>query len=108
MNLHISYALNLCLRKLNTNFRLDLCLFGSLKLTKNADPDKYKHSSYSIGFISRSEFSLLDGSVRRNVIIFGADMSSCVHTDNKKKDILILGEGPTQKLDDTTLTAEPK
>ena len=33
-------------------------------------------------------------------------MSSSVHIDNKKKDILILGIGPTQKLDDTTLTAE--
>ena len=32
-------------------------------------------------------------------------MSSSVHVYDKKKDILILGEGPTQKLDDTTLTA---
>ena len=35
-------------------------------------------------------------------------MSSSVHVDNKEKDILILGEGPTQQLDDTTLTAEAK
>ena len=35
-------------------------------------------------------------------------MSSFVHVDNKKKDILVLGEGPTQGLDDTTLTAEAK
>ena len=35
-------------------------------------------------------------------------MSSFVHADNKKKDILILGEGPTQGLDDTTLTAVKK
>ena len=35
-------------------------------------------------------------------------MSSSVHVNNKKKDILILGEGPTQGLDDTTLTAEKK
>ena len=35
-------------------------------------------------------------------------MSSSVHVDNKGKDILILGEGPTQGLDDTTLTAEAK
>ena len=35
-------------------------------------------------------------------------MSSSVHIDNKNKDILILGEGPTQGLDDTTLTAEAK
>ena len=33
-------------------------------------------------------------------------MSSSVHADNKKKDILILCEGPTQGLNDTTLTAE--
>ena len=33
-------------------------------------------------------------------------MSSSVHIGNKNKDILILGEGPTQALDDTTLTAE--
>ena len=31
-------------------------------------------------------------------------MSSSVHVDNKKKDILILGEGLTQGLDDTALT----
>ena len=34
-------------------------------------------------------------------------MSSCVYID-KKKDILILGEGPTQGLDDTILTREAK
>ena len=32
-------------------------------------------------------------------------MSSSVHVDNKKKDILILGKGPTQGLDGTKLTA---
>ena len=42
----------------------------------------------------------------KNVIIFTEDMSSSVHLDSKKKDILILGEVPTQALDDTTLTAE--
>ena len=35
-------------------------------------------------------------------------MSFSAHVDNKKKYILILGEGPTQGLDDTTLTAEEK
>ena len=33
-------------------------------------------------------------------------MSSSVHIDNKKKDTLILGIGLTQRLDDTTLSAE--
>ena len=35
-------------------------------------------------------------------------MITYVHIDNENKDILILGEGPTQGLDDTTLTAEAK
>ena len=42
----------------------------------------------------------------KNVIIFGVDMISSVDIDNRKKDILILGSGPTQGLDDTTLSAE--
>ena len=42
----------------------------------------------------------------RNAIIFGVDMSPSAHIDNKKKDILILGEGPAQGLDDATLTGE--
>ena len=41
----------------------------------------------------------------RNVIIFGADMSSLPHIDNRKKYILILGKGPTQGLEHT-LAAE--
>ena len=44
----------------------------------------------------------------KNVIIFGADMRSFVHFDNKNKDILFLGEEPIQRFDDTTLTAEAK
>ena len=35
-------------------------------------------------------------------------MSSSAHIDNKGKDISILGKGPTQGLDDTTLTTEAK
>ena len=79
-------------------------MFGSEKLTKNDDPDKYKYSRYGVGFDSRSEFSLPDSSMSKNVIIFGVDMCSSMHIDNKKKDVLILGKGPTQGLDDTTLS----
>ena len=53
-----------------------------------------------------SEFLLPDGSVGKIVIVFRVDMSSSMHIDNEKKDILILGKGPTQGLDDTTLIAE--
>ena len=41
-----------------------------------------------------------------NVIMFGVDMRSPVYTDNKKRDISILGIGPTQGLNDTMLSVE--
>ena len=57
---------------------------------------EYVYSGYGIGFNSCSKFSLIDGSLDKNVISFGVAMRSSVHIDNKKKDILILGKGPTQ------------
>ena len=39
-------------------------------------------------------------------MIYGVDMSSYIHVDNKKKHNVILDEGPAQGLEDTTLTAE--
>ena len=51
---------------------------------------------------------LTDGSMGKNVIIFRVDMNSSVHVNNKRIDILILGEEPTQWKDDTKLTAEAK
>ena len=59
------------------------------------------HSDSGIGFDSRSKFSFTDRNLGKNVIIFGAGGSSSMHIDNKNKDTLILGEGPTQGLDDT-------
>ena len=46
--------------------------------------------------------------MKESVIIFGTDMSSSVHFGNNGKVILIFCEVPTQRLDDTTLTAEAK
>ena len=46
INLYISYTLDTWSRDLNTGFTLNNCLFGSVELTKNVDPDKYKHSGY--------------------------------------------------------------
>ena len=81
------------------------CLFGAVTLTKNADIDKYEYSGYGIGYNRRSSFSFPGSGFGQNVLIFGVDMSFSAHIDNKKKDILILGKGPTQGLEHT-LTAE--
>ena len=83
-------------------------MFGAVTLTKNADPDKYPYSGYGIGFDSRLLFSFTGFNWDKNVVIFGVNNSSSVHIDNKKKDILVLGEIPTQRLDDNTIRVEAK
>ena len=82
------------------------CLFGAVTLTKNADIEKYKYSVCGIGFDRRGSFSFPVGGFGQNVIIFGPDMSSSIHIDNKRKDILVLGRRPTQGLGENSLTAE--
>ena len=104
INLDITPILNPWLRNLKTDLTLKNRLFGFEKLTKNADQDKSNYSGYGIGFDSHSEFSFTDESMGK--FVFGADMSSSVHIDNKNKDLWILGEGPTQGLDDSTLTTQ--
>ena len=37
---------------------LENCLFGSVKLTKNVDIDKYGYSGYGIGFDRNTSFSV--------------------------------------------------
>ena len=68
-------------------------------MTKNVYIDKYEYSGYGIGFDRRSSFSFPSGGFGQNVLIFGVDMSSSFHIDNKKKDILVLRKGPTQGLE---------
>ena len=79
-------------------------MFGSVKLTKNLDIDKYKYSGYGIGFDRKGEFSFGNG-LDQNAIIFGVDMSNSVHAINKTKNILVLGKDFTQGLDHTTIYA---
>ena len=65
----------------------------------------YGYSGYGIGFDRRSSFSFPGNRFGQNVLLFGVDMSFSSHINNKKKDILVLGKGPTQGLEHT-LTAE--
>ena len=58
-----------------------------------------------LDLIENDFFSHPSGGTGRNVISFGVDMSSSAKIDNRKKDILILGKGPTQGLEHT-LSAE--
>ena len=75
-------------RDINTVFTLRDCLLGAVKLTKNAEQDNYSYSRYDIGFDSCSLFSILN-SLDKHVVIFAVGNCSSIHTDNKKKKILI-------------------
>ena len=103
VNIYIVYELSASGSN-NNDPSLKNCLFGAVTLTKNTDIEKYGYSGYGIGF-DRSSFTFPGGGFSQNVLIFGVDMSSSAHIDNKKKDILLLGKGPTQGLE-YTLTAE--
>ena len=78
---------------------------GGVKLAKNADSDKYVYTSYGIGFDLHSDLSLPGGSLGKNVIIFGVNMSSYLNIGYKGKDILTLNIGPTQGLDVTIVSS---
>ena len=69
------------------------------------DPDKYIYSGYGLGFDSTRQFTYSQGEMARN-IIFGVDSSNSVHATNKTQNILILGHGLTQKINNTTIYAE--
>ena len=71
----------------NNDATLKNCLFSKVTLTTNTDIDRYGYSSYGAGFDRRSSFSFPSARFGRYVLIFGVDMSSSAHIDNKKTHI---------------------
>ena len=77
-------------------------------MTKNTYPDDYSYFGYGFEFDALAEFSFSDSNgFDKNVIIFGVNMNSSVHINNKKNNILILGNGLTYRLDKTALFGSP-
>ena len=70
------------------------------------DSDKYIYSGYGLGFDSTGKFTHPRGETARNIIIFGVNLSNSVHATNQTQNILILGHGLTQKVNNTTIYAE--
>ena len=101
VNIYIVYEINKTDNTTISDPTLENCLFGAVTLAKDVNIDKYKY----FGFDRKGSFSFSGTGLSRNVIIFGEDMRSSTKIDNKKKDILILGKGPTQGLEHT-LSAE--
>ena len=57
-----------------------------------------KSFGYGVGFDSKGTFPDPSRLAGRNVLIFGVDMSSSVHSDNRRGSKLVLGEGLTHHL----------
>ena len=94
-------------KRFKNKFTLGDWLFGAVKLTKNADPDKYGYSDYGIGFEAGSNFSI-NGECGKNVAICCVDNKLSVYIDNIEKDNLVLGKGSRDGLDYTTIITEAK
>ena len=69
---------------------------------------KYKYKGYGICFDGRKEFVHVrkrghfnDTIMARNVLIFGVDMSSSKHANNKRNNIYVMGKDYVQRI--TTL-----
>ena len=58
VHFYIVYELDRWSQDLNAKFTLKDYLFGNVKITKNADPNKCSYSGYGIRFDSRSLFSI--------------------------------------------------
>ena len=108
VNVYIVFDLAAQPRNPTNNFNFKNCLFAATNIVKNSDKEKYIYiySGYGIIF-DRSSWSFSNGTAR-NVIIFGADNSSSSHVDNRKKNFLILGLGPTHGINARFVSAKKK
>ena len=110
VNIYIVYKLDPLASTRDKSFARQNALCGAMQITKNAtDNDKNNYKGYGICFDERSEFghTITEGgrahaTGARNVLIFGADMSSSVHATNRANHIYLMGTG----LNDTTIYAE--
>ena len=114
VNIYIVYKLDPLASTRDKSFTIQNALFGAMQITKNAtDNDKNNYKGYGICFDERSEFghTITEGgrahtTDARNVLMFGADMSSSVHATNRANHIYLMGTGLTQGINDTTIYAE--
>ena len=89
------------------NRRFKNYLFGATSIVKNSDKENYVCCGYGITFNSRDCWSF-DNDNARNVIIFGVDNSSSSHGDNRKNNFLMLGLGPTFRVNGSFGSPEKK
>ena len=106
VSIYIVYKLDPISSTRDTTFTIQNALFGAMEITKNADTSKYKYKEYGICFDEGGRFSTGNINNGRNVLIFGVDESSVIHSNNKANNIYVMGDGIVQGINDTTLYGE--
>ena len=92
VNIYCVYKLDPISSSRDGTFSVQNALFGSMKITKNADTSNYKYKGYGIYFDEGGSFSKGNISNGKNVLIFGVDESSLVHANNKANNIYVMGD----------------
>ena len=107
VNIYIVYKLSTkCISSSNA---LENCLFGATEVNKpnnTTDPRKWQYSGYDLAFDRTGQFTHNNGSQARNIIMFGADISTSIHSTNKTQNILVLDHAFIQKINYTVIYAE--
>ena len=114
INIYCVYELQPISSLRDTSFTIQNALFGAMQITKDpTNNSKNNYKRYGICFDERSNFGHVttqDGRQRtsngKNVLIFGADMSSSIQATNRANQIYCFGEGLTQGINDPTIHAE--
>ena len=114
INIYCVYQMNPIAPTRDTSYTTQNALFGAMQITKDStNNSKNNYKGYGLCFDERSNFShtiTQDGiqhtSNGKNVLIFGADLSSSIHATNRANHIYCFGEGRTQGINDTTIYAE--
>ena len=113
VNIYIFYRPNPISSTRNTDYTIQNALFGTMKITKNTDYSKNNYTGYGLCFDEGNAFghTIREGNFdhttnARNVLIFGADMSSSVHATNTANHIYVMGKSFVQGINDTTMYAE--
>ena len=97
VNVYIVYDLDAWPRHPTNNFKFKNFLFGATDIVKNSDKEQHVYNGYGKTFDSAGSWSF-DNDTARNVITFGVDNSSSSDVDNRKNNVLVLGEGPTFRI----------
>ena len=103
VNIYIVYRLS---PSITSHITQENCLFGAVKLTKNLKINTYSGYGVAVAFDAKGSFSHPSGGYGKNIIIFGDDLSSSVHANNRANNILVLGKNFIQGINGTTIYAE--